>query len=188
MRRHRFFKHLPTPQALKQNRFLRPFGRYLEHHSLWQFNRKAVAGGVAIGLFFGILMPFAQILLAAVAAIALRVNLPMAVFSTLITNPFTFPGVYYLAYRIGGFVTGTEAAISDTAIESEVQRTLAAQQEVISGWFASVLEWMQTVGVQLMLGLSILAIVASVGGYVAVNAAWHFWVCKRWRKRQLRRT
>lgn len=73
-----FFKHFPTSQGLKDGRFLKPFARYLEHHFLWQFNRRAVAGGATIGLFFGILFPFLQIFMAAFAAIVLRANLPVA--------------------------------------------------------------------------------------------------------------
>ncbi|HEY4542284.1 MAG TPA: DUF2062 domain-containing protein, partial [Noviherbaspirillum sp.] len=71
-----------------ETRFLKPFARYLEHHSLWQFNRRAVAVGAAIGLFFGILIPFGQIVVSAFAAFFLRANLPVAAFATFITNPF----------------------------------------------------------------------------------------------------
>jgi uncharacterized protein (DUF2062 family) len=187
MRRHRFFKRLPSAQTLKQNRFLKPFNRYLEDHTLWQFNRRAVAGGVAVGLFFGILVPFAQIVLAAVAAIFLRVNLPVAAFSTLITNPFTFPGVYYFAFLVGGWFTSPETAAPVTVIETGVQKTLVAQKQFLEGWFAPALEWIQTVGPQLLIGLSVMAVVSAVAGYFAVDAAWRFWVHKRWSKRRCRR-
>ena len=49
-----------------------------------------IAAGVAIGLFIGVLIPVAQILLAAVAAVALRANIPVAAAATLIT---TCPGL-----------------------------------------------------------------------------------------------
>ncbi|HYD80288.1 MAG TPA: DUF2062 domain-containing protein [Paucimonas sp.] len=79
MRIPRYSRYFPTAQELKDNRFLRPFVRHLHHHSFRQFNRRPVAGGVAIGLFFGILVPFLQIFLAASATVVLRVNLPVAV-------------------------------------------------------------------------------------------------------------
>lgn len=186
MRRHRLFKHLPTAQALKQNRFLKPFSRYLEDHSLWQFNRRAVAGGVAVGLFFGLLVPFAQILLAAIAAILFRVNLPVAAFSTLVTNPFTFPAVYYFAYLVGDWLIAPQAGASASAIETEVEKTVVAQQHFMHGWFAPALDWVQTVGPQLVVGLAVLAVVGAVAGYFAVDATWRFLVHKRWRKRRWR--
>lgn len=186
MRRHRFFQRLPSAHALKENRFLKPFARYMEDHSLWQFNRRAVAGGVAIGLFFGILVPFAQILLAAVAAIFLRVNLPVAAFSTFVTNPFTFPGVYYLAYLVGGWFTTPDIVTPVVEIEQEVQKTLASQQHVITEWLASAVDWLQSVGPQLMIGLAILAVVCATAGYFVVDTIWRLWIHARWRKRRSR--
>lgn len=187
MRRNHFFKRLPTPHALLQNRMLKPFKRYLDHHALWQFNRRAVAGGVAVGLFFGILVPFAQILLAAFAAVFLRVNLPVAAASTLITNPFTFPGVYYCAYLVGGLFMHADDMTHPAVIESEIQRTLAVRQEALAGWFAPVIDWIQTVGFQLVIGLSVLSVVMSAVGYFAVSGVWHVWVRRRWRKRRMLR-
>lgn len=187
MRRHPLFKRLPSPQALLQSRFLKPFARYLEHHSLWQFNRRAVAGGVAIGLFFGILIPFAQILISAFAAVFLRVNLPVAAFATLITNPFTFPAVYYFAYLVGGVFLDEDKIAHPAVIESQIQQTLAVRQEVLSGWFAPIADWLQTVGFQLVIGLSVMAVVTSTLGYFTVSAIWHYWVRQRWRKRRLLR-
>jgi uncharacterized protein (DUF2062 family) len=187
MRRHPLFKRLPSPHALLQSRFLKPFACYLEHHSLWQFNRRAVAGGIALGLFFGILIPFAQILLAAFVAVFLRVNLPVAAFATLVTNPFTFPAVYYFAYLVGGLFLDEDKIAHPAAIETHIQQTLAVQQEVLSGWFAPVADWMQTVGFQLVVGLCVLSVVVSTLGYFTVNAIWHYWVRQRWRKRRLLR-
>lgn len=186
MRRHPLFKRLPSPHDLLQTRMLRPFARYLDHHALWQFNRRSVAGGVALGLFFGILVPFAQILLSACAAVFLRVNLPVAAFATFITNPFTFPAVYYFAYLVGGLFIHQDKIVHPAAIESHIQQTLAVRPEVVTGWFASAMDWVQSVGLQLVVGLSVLSVVVSALGYFTVNAAWHYWVRQRWRKRRLR--
>jgi uncharacterized protein (DUF2062 family) len=188
MRRTRVFKWLPTSESIRENRFLKPFGHYLHHHFLWQFNRRSVAGGLAVGLFFGILVPFAQILLAAVAAVILRVNLPVAAFSTLITNPFTFPAVYYVAYRLGELLTGGKAPVPEAAIETAVKEKIIEQQADVGGWFANSLDWMQSVGGSLAIGLSVMAIVSAVAGYLIVNALWRLHATRRWRKRRLRQS
>jgi uncharacterized protein (DUF2062 family) len=186
MRRPRIFKWLPTSESIRDNRFLKPFGHYLHHHFLWQFNRRSVAGGIAVGLFFGILVPFAQILLAAIAAVVLRVNLPVAAFSTLVSNPFTFPALYYAAYRLGEMLTGGEAPVPEKAIEIEVTEKIIDQQADVGGWFANSIDWMQSVGTSLALGLSVMAIVSAVAGYLIASALWRLQATRRWRRRRLR--
>jgi len=178
-----FFKRLPSAQSLKQMRFLRPFAHHLEHHALWQFNRKAVAGGVAVGLFFGLLIPFAQIFLAALAAIALRVNLPVAAFSTLVSNPLTFPPIYYLAWRIGEFLTGGRETVPETVIVNDIAQAVTVQQGEVTGWFPNLLLWLQSVGLPLVLGLLLLAVAGAALGYVLVSTLWKFNVGRRWRRR-----
>lgn len=192
MRRHPIFKRLPSPQAIAQMRILRPFARYLEHHSLWQFNRRSVAVGTAIGLFFGILIPFGQIPVAAFAAFFLRGNLPVAAFATFITNPFTTAAIYYLAYLVGGmFYHRLDPAVAMAAVQSEEFQqkvAIAVQEEATHGWFVSTLAWIQDVGMQLLIGVSILSVLMAVIGYFGVTAAWHYWVRRRWRQRQLLRS
>lgn len=179
----RLFKHLPTPHEIRQNRFLKPVGRYLHHPYLWQLDRRSVAGGVAVGLFFGILTPFAQILFSAIAAIVFRFNLPIAVLSTLVTNPITFPFVYYFAYKLGGFLTGrVNADAQDLSHAGEAEQILKQQTEV-SGWLTHLVEWAQTVGFPLMTGLIVLAITAATTGYFLVNALWRAQEAMRRRRR-----
>lgn len=183
MRRSRLFKRLPSAEAIRTNRFLKPFAGLLHHHFLWQFNRRSVARGVAVGLFFGIMFPIAQILLAALAAIVLRVNLPVAAFSTLVSNPLTFPPLYYAAYRLGALLTGGQTVTDETVIEQEVSERLIEQQADVAGWFSHLLDWLQTVGWPLLAGLATLAILASIAGYFLVSAAWRWHTIHRWRKR-----
>lgn len=191
MRRHPLFQRLPSPQSIVQIRVLKPFARYLGHHSLWQFNRRSVAVGAAIGLFFGILIPFGQIPIAAFAAFFLRGNLPVAAFATFITNPFTTAAIYYLAYLLGGvFYHHPLEVVSMVAEQSEeLMQTIAVavQEEASQGWFASTVAWIQDIGMQLLVGLSIISVVLSLLGYFGVTAAWHYWVRRRWRQRRLQR-
>ncbi|HZW22699.1 DUF2062 domain-containing protein [Noviherbaspirillum sp.] len=182
----RFMRRLPTAESLRDKPFLKPFAPYLHHHFLWQFNRRSVAGGVATGLFFGILVPFAQIFLAAIAAIFLRVNLPVAALCTLVSNPLTFPPIYYLAYRLGDVLTGSEPIPSETAIDAEVEHAMAVQQGEVDGWIPQLAEWLHSVGFPLMTGLAVLAASAAIVGYVGVSALWHLHVRLSWMRRRQR--
>ena len=47
-----------------------------------------------------------QIIICSVAAYLLRVNVPMALAGTLVTNPFTAAVVYPLVYQVGVWLTG----------------------------------------------------------------------------------
>src|SRR5687767_2611723 len=63
---------LPKKDRLLQTRWLRPLAHRLGDEHLWILNRKSVARAVSIGLFFGLLLPFAQILFAVALAIVMR--------------------------------------------------------------------------------------------------------------------
>ena len=52
---------LPDPGQLAGNRWLRWLGPRMFHPRLWHVSRRGVALGVAIGVFFGFLIPIAQI-------------------------------------------------------------------------------------------------------------------------------
>jgi uncharacterized protein (DUF2062 family) len=183
MRRSRFHKYIPTSETLRSNRFLKPFSRYLDRHFLWQFNRRGVAGGLAVGLFVGILIPFAQILFGAIGAIVLRVNLPVAAFATFATNPLTVPPLYYAAYRLGTALTGN----GDAGPTMQMAGKIAREQGHISSWFANMLEWLHNVGPQLMIGLAAIATVSALVAYVLVNLVWYLQARYRWHKRRTRR-
>ncbi len=185
MRRSKYFKHIPTSESIQQNRFLKPFSRYLHHHYLWQFNRRGVAGGLAVGLFVGILIPFAQVLIGTIGAIFLRVNLPIAAFATFATNPLTVPPLYYAAYRLGKFVIGSDVSKSAVIGPGMFDKVVNDQGEV-SSWADNLLTWIQTVGPELMTGLAIIAVVSALAGYVVVNLIWHLQARYRWHKRRSR--
>ena len=97
---------LANSRAIREHRLLGWFGPALHHPRIWHVSRQGISLGVAIGVFFGVMVPIAQIPAAAAAAIVLRANLPAAALSTLVTNPLTFAPIYYLAYRIGTMLSG----------------------------------------------------------------------------------
>lgn len=188
MQTRRFSKYLPTAQSVRNSRLLKPFDRLLHHHFLWQLNRRAVAGGVAVGLFFGIIVPFGQVFLAALAAVVLRVNLPVAVLFTLVTNPFTFLMIYYFAYRLGDRLTGGGSDVPVAVIDAEIEQTVIAQQAEAAGWASHLIDWLQSVGMPLAVGLVVIAVTTALIGYFTVSNLWKLWVRWQWRRRRLTRS
>jgi len=145
----------PSREQLEANPWLRGLAPYLADPKLWCWSRRGVALGVAIGLFIGFLIPLAQILLAAAAAVFLRANVPVAAAGTLVTNPLTVPPIYYAAYHLGTWVTGSPA----TAMVSWADPL-------------SILESLGSIGVPLFTGLAITASFAAAASYLLISQAW----------------
>ena len=88
--------------------FFAPFRHLLHDHRLWGVRRKNVVPAVALGAFFAF-MPFpGHPVWAMFAALALRVNIPIAALTTFISNPLTMGPMYFFAYRLGVWLLGAE--------------------------------------------------------------------------------
>lgn len=183
----RLKRFLPSRDQLNQNRWLRWLSPWLNHPRLWHMSRKGIAMGLALGIFFGLLTPVAQMPLAAAFAVILRANVPTAVASTLVTNPVTFAPVYFGAYQLGNWILQhdrpTEAYVDDIierkARDQELAQELTLGQRVRLG-----LDNLGKVGKPLILGLAIVASAAGLIAYFLVHIVWMWRV--RWeRKRRI---
>lgn len=178
MPRNFFRKYLPSHESVRQNRYIARFGTLLHHPNLWHLNRHSVAGGFAIGLFSGLVPGPFQMLIAALLAVPLRVNLPVALFTTLYTNPLTIGPLYVLAYAIGTLlVPGAHAPLSDAP---------ALDWSQFGAWLHAFLQWMLSLGKPLAVGLGALAVGLALAGYVFVQLGWRFYVIAAWRRRKRR--
>ena len=84
----RFFKKFAFKRHhIAKQWFMTPFRHLLHDHRLWGIRRRWVVPAFAIGLFIAF-MPFSgHTLAAALLALALRVNIPVAAVSTWVSNP-----------------------------------------------------------------------------------------------------
>jgi hypothetical protein len=170
-------RKIPTEETLKAHPGLRWLGPLLRRPWLWQLNRRRVAAGVGIGIFFGFMVPVLQIAGAALLALVLRANLPVAALSTLVSNPFTYAPIAVLAYRTG-------AALLGEAVEPEAAQVLSGVGDAAAadepGWMARV----AAIGKPLFLGLAVFGVVGGLLGWGVVHVAWTVGV---WLKRRRRR-
>jgi uncharacterized protein len=177
----RFFrKVLPSNEWIRQHRFIARFGALLHHPNLWHLNRHSAAGGMAAGLFAG-LVPGSnpvQFAMAALLAIAFRVNLPVAVIVTLYTNPFTIVPIYLVAYTIGAFLLPGEHA--------PVTMPPALDASHLGDWLHALGVWAFSLGKPLVAGLVALALSLAALGYAFVQLAWRAYVILAWRRRKRR--
>lgn len=180
MPRKYFRKYLPSHASIHDHRWLGRFGGYLHHPNLWHLNRHSVAGGVALGLFAGLVPGPLQMLTALLLAIPLHVNLPVALLTTLYTNPFTIVPLYLLAYAYGGLLLGVNG--QPAAVQAFEMDWLHLGDSLLA-----LMHWTLALGPPLGVGLAALALTLAAIGYFAVQVAWRVHVVLAWRARTRRR-
>jgi len=173
-----FSRFMPHPDTYKNNRWLKPFGSRLHHPNLWHLHRHSVAGGLAVGLFCGLIPGPLQMISAMLLAVLWRVNLPLAVLMTFYTNPLTIVPLYLLSYQIGVWVTGAQSGLV----------TVHLPELHWNNWASEMTNWAIQLGEPLLIGVPLLAIGLAIIGYVLVRVAWRVGVVLKWRARKRRRS
>ena len=164
-------RFLPDAHYFRAHRNLRFLVRIMDPN-VWHLNRRSVAGGIWIGLFLACQPLPVQMPIAAITAIVTRVNLPLAVLSTWVSNPLTFYPLYYFNFSIGCLLTGIDG-------------TWAAADFSLGAIFgeASRLAW------PLFLGSFIVGSALATAGYWMVRLLWRLYVIQNWlTKKALART
>lgn len=164
-------------QLLGDGALQRRFGNTLLHPKLWHLTRRTAAGGVAVGLFCGLIPGPLQMLCAALLALVLRVNLPLALVLTLYTNPLTIVPLYVLAFTLGQWVMGNGKAGFVSPPEFDWAAPLDSMHALI--------DWVASLGPPLGVGLPLLASLFALAGYALVWSAWSLHIALyRARRRQ----
>jgi uncharacterized protein (DUF2062 family) len=103
----RFFRKFAMKrELLKAQWWLAPFGDLIHDPNLWVIRRRNVVPAFALGLFVAYLPFPGHMLAAALLALALRVNIPVAALATIVVNPFTMGPMYYAAFSLGQYLLG----------------------------------------------------------------------------------
>ena len=171
----------PSADSVRSNRSLRWLGPLLNRPWLWQLNRRSVSIGVAIGVFFGFLIPVLQALFSAVFALVSRANLPVAIVSTLVSNPFTYAPIGILAYELGSAVLGESTSAEQLAMfENTVEEMNVSSP---STW-----DQILSIGKPVFLGLAIFAVVGSISAFAITNLGWRLLVASRRARRRRQRS
>jgi uncharacterized protein (DUF2062 family) len=177
----KFFKrYMPSVDKVRQVRALHLFGDALFHPALWHLNRRSAAGGVAVGMFCGLIPGPLQMLGAGIAAVLLRVNLPTALLTTLYTNPITIVPLYLVAYKIGSLVLGAAGGHPPAPPPAWDWRAQMASIRALGDWALGL-------GAPLALGVFLLACLLAAAGYVTVRVLWSIHLRRAWIARRRRR-
>ncbi len=161
---------MPSAARLRRSGVLDVLGEWVYASNLWHLNRYSASMAFFVGLFLAFMPLPGQMLLAAAAAVLLRCNLPLSVGLVFITNPLTFPAIFYIAYQVG-------ALLIDVPIR-DVE-------------FALTLEWFETgflnVWKPLAVGCLVCGLFFGSLGYFVVNVLWRMRVARHWRRRKRER-
>lgn len=158
----------PSREQLARSRWLGPLAHHFQDERLWRMERGSVARGVAIGLFFGLLLPLAQFLFAVAFAVWLRGHVAVAAAATFVTNPLTFAPLYWVAYRIGSVLLGQPRTDADaTQVAEQATAAVSAQ-----GWFRATWQAILDAGAPLMVGLAVMAVAGALAGFLLVWLLW----------------
>ena len=165
--------HFPTRETMERNRWVRPFAHLVLRPDLWRFNRRSVPRGVALGCLIGVAIPVAHSPIAALLAVFVAANVPVAFVTTwAVSNPFTWPLLWWLAWRIGKFMMHADGAVGMAAPAVEA----AGRHHHGFGRLADA-------GAAFASGLFVEAIVLAAVGYLLTSFAWRFKVGRERRRR-----
>lgn len=181
MPRKHFRKFLPDHAALRDHRHLRWAGRWLQQPNLWHLNRASVSGGVAVGMLCALIPGPVQMPAAAICALLFHVNLPVAVATTLLSNPLTWPFIIIAALTIGNFILGN-GGHAPTDLHWDINWDSDISTLLMEFW-----DWLMSLGLAFLVGEIILGIALAILGYAAVQLGWRLYLLAYLRRRARRR-
>jgi len=155
MPRRLFKKFAFKRKFMAEQWFMSPFRHMLHDHRLWGVRRRWVVPAFALGLFVAFMPIPGHTLIAALAALGLRVNIPVAAASTWVNNPATMFVIFPGSYHFGALLLGSP------------------QQDVD---FEMTWAWMTHTFVNIwqpmLLGSVLLGLAAAIVGYVTLDILW----------------
>lgn len=160
----------PDPNALKSSSRFRFLGKLLHDPNLFHLTRHSVSSAFFVGLFICFFpIPVGHIPMAALASIWFRCNLPIAFALVMISNPLTFPFIYYAAYIAGCWML---------QIPVEVFHFHASWE-----WFKGFLliAWKPFI-----IGTLCFGVISGGLSYCLIQWVWRWQVVSRWRSRPSR--
>jgi hypothetical protein len=158
---------MPDPSTIREHKSLRFLGTLLHEPNLWHLNRHSVARAMAVGLFAAFLPIPLQMLLAAILAISVRGNIPIAVSLVWLTNPITIPIVFYCTYQAGAWLMDVPARSLPDKLTWE--------------WISGELS---TLWQPFLLGSVVAGLAFAALGYSLTMTYWRWWVSRQWKRRK----
>ncbi len=164
----RFIKRLSRQRhRVKAHWTMRPFRDFLENPAYWSLHRSNVTRAFALGLFIAFIPLPLHMILIAVLAIALRVNIPIAFATIWVSNPMTWVPQYVFAHWVG-------------------TKLLGAREQTLT--FEMSWQWIEhgllPVWKPLFLGCFVVGSAVSAIGYFGLGLIWHMTLVMKYHERK----
>ena len=162
---------MPNKKSIMNKNMMRLFSNYLYDPNIWHVHRRSSAGGAAIGVFCAFIPLPIQTISAVLFAIIYRVNLPISILFSFLSNPFTIPFIFLSSYKVGSFLLRAE--------EYNMMQ-LALNDETLLEWFGTqfIHIWQP-----LVIGCLILGLISSILTYLTVRILWRLSTITKWSNR-----
>ena len=161
-----FFRKIAT----KKDKFDHLLEKYKLPRAYFNINRKMVTKGILVGLFWGFIPMPMQMAGVMATTPFMRFNVPIGLATVWLSNPVTYPPLWYLEYLTGNLILGHEGI-------DNIELTMQWFQD---NWDAIVLP--------LYVGTAFYSTVVSYLIYLLLNWLWKRSARREWEKRNLRRT
>lgn len=167
----RFFRKF----AFKRDRvhgqwFMAPFRHLLHDHRYWSIRRRTVVPAFTLGVFIAFMPTPGHMLIAALLALPMRINIPVASLATLVVNPLTMGPVFYLCYQVGQHLLG----LPPQPFEFEMSLDWLGNQFL-------------TIWQPLLLGCLLMGSIAALAAYVGLDMLWRASIADYLAKRRAKR-
>ncbi|WMW80648.1 DUF2062 domain-containing protein [Undibacterium cyanobacteriorum] len=160
---------LPDRQTIERIPISRRFTHHFDRSSLWRVEREAVAWGLAAGVFCGMIPGPLQMIAAISLAFFFRLNLPMAVVGTFLTNPLTIVPIYMAAYSLGQWLLGLHGADTKwSSLPALPETDWQAPLMSIELWW----QWVLDLGLPWVIGMVVLAMSLALSSYLLMQLVW----------------
>lgn len=164
-------RYIPDSEWIKKQKSLQLLGSWIHDPDIWHLTRHSVSMACFIGLFVAFIPLPIQMILAALAAILFRANLPVAIILVWVSNPLTMPALFYLAYKVGVAVIGVTPEPGFT--------------------FELSWQWLSTGIVHIwqpfILGCLLCGSFFGLAASAFIRYAWRWHTVRRWHQRRLKR-
>jgi uncharacterized protein len=160
-------KVTPSPVNIRRIKALGVLGDWIYASNLWHLNRYSASMAFFVGLFVAFMPIPAQIVVAAVMAVLLRCNLPLAVSLVFVTNPVTMGPLFFMAYEIGALII--DVPVKDVEFELSIY------------WLTTSLA---AIWRPFLLGCLLCGLFFGCLGYFVISLLWRWHVVTQWQTRK----
>ena len=154
----------------KKIAYSKKFNEFLEKHKLpkayFAINRDSITKGLLVGFFWGFIPMPMQMAGVMLTTPFLKFNVPLALATVWLSNPFTYPFMFYMEYKTGLLLMGKEGL---------------QNIELTMDWFSK--HW-SDIAIPMYVGAAFWATVGSYVIYLLVNRFWIYRTKKEWRERR----